>query len=84
MKIEVKQSHIDEGVQGSCDACPIALAICEVIDPYHLAVNRSEISFSMKNNEQPKSFYFPDNVFRFVSEFDRGIFVEPFSFELPT
>ena len=78
MKIVVTQNDIEQGIRLKACACPVALAIkrrtsreCEVAGRY--MVFRYDL-----NTE----YDLPESVGKFVTAFDMGKPVKPFSFEL--
>lgn len=79
--INVKQHHIDKGWLCECRDCPIAQAVNEVLKQDHYAeVNRQNIAIC--NNLNSIILESPTSVSKFVEEFDNGLHVSPFSFEL--
>lgn len=80
MLIEVKQKHIDEGAKGSCSRCPIALAL---LDAGHRDVWIGNITLYTSVR---KETYLPPKAIQWINNFDDGLPVLPFSFEieLPT
>lgn len=42
--LKVTQKHVDEGAQASCDSCPVALALQEIVKPVYSA----HISYRMR------------------------------------
>lgn len=79
MRIEVKQEHIKLGRQFDCYACPLALAIQEAtgLGPLVVAVIGpvvfdSEVSYGL-----------PAEAMQFMTDFDCGRNVAPFTFNLP-
>ena len=80
MLIHVTSEHIRDGEKGSSSACPIALAIMEKC--YDVRVS----SDCLQVKKQPEGYFtymhFPKSVKAFVSKFDCGEEVSPFSFIL--
>lgn len=76
MRIHVRPHHIAAGKQGSCEACPIALALAE-------ATGRQgwEVS-DLLAYRWPEAYPLPDVATRFIHDFDQGRPVRPFSFEV--
>lgn len=88
--IEVKQHHIDVGTV-SCSHCPVALAINHYLDGdegLYASVTRNGITIKKRRSHHPNEsdyHYFdtPSEVIAFTREFDIGLKMKPFSFELP-
>jgi hypothetical protein len=79
MKITVTQEHIDKGIREDCTACPIALALRERgFDKY--SVGRYAI---YPNWGRRGAVGLSRAAVRFTREFDQGLPVQPFSFNLP-
>ena len=82
MKIEVTQKDIDEGVQGECTLCPIALAFKRNINFKAVYVNGKSIDVWYPRSGGVKTYELPKKAQTFVKRFDRQEPVKPFSFEL--
>ena len=80
IRIHVTQEHIDNGIRDSCLQCPIALALLEALPIHDVWVHKEEISiFDATSNK----VYGPNLQVRdFITRFDAGEEVEPFSFTL--
>ena len=77
MKIEVTQSHIDNGHRTKCKECPIALAIIDVVG------EGNEVMVYPHGARINGDLYFlPIQASDFILDFDRDKAVHPFSFEL--
>ncbi len=74
--IQVTQKHIDEGVPGECDRCPIALAMHDA-----LKLNVSVGDYDCWTDEYVE-VELPKEAKIFVHDFDRLEPVHPFSFEI--
>lgn len=79
--IEVKQEHIDKGKRCDSKSCPVALAMMDfglkyvyVGDLYWGRGDSGDVS--------SKDIKLPGNATMFILNFDVGISVKPFSFEL--
>lgn len=82
MRIEVTEDLIALGKTCLCDACPVALAINNVLrEGYTSKVSALLISI-MRGNITHTQHTMPDSVTAFVSNFDRCRKVEPFTFDL--
>lgn len=75
MKIEVTQEDIKAGRKTECTRCPIALAIKRKVG-YTMSVG-TRVCGSLDNE-----FQLPKIAQDFISNFDHGNPVEPFTFEL--
>lgn len=83
MQIQVKQEHIDKGVQGKCGSCPIALAINEnLVDGVISNVRYSRVDLVKNEVYLAEELWLPPEASRFIRSFDNGEQVQPFSFEL--
>lgn len=82
MKIEVTQKDIDNGVQGECQSCPIALAFKRTSNSKRVYVNTKSIDVCHRGNQGVKTYELPKKAQTFVKRFDRQEPVKPFSFEL--
>ena len=82
MKIEVTQKDIDEGVQGECTLCPIALAFKRSSNFKRVYVNGKTIDVWYRGDQGIKTYELPKKAQTFVKRFDRQEPVKPFSFKL--
>lgn len=80
MKIEVKEKHIKKGKpRNSCD-CPIALAMKDAglkdcfVECLFVDISNNLETYTMVN--------LPAKVSQFIHDFDEGLEVSPFEFEL--
>jgi hypothetical protein len=76
MKIKVQRRHIRDGVQWDWSACPIALAITEVLGVGDVSVGQGVFRCGNTN------FGTSRRAERFIERFDDGKAVKPFVFEL--
>lgn len=76
MRITVTQQDIDKGEQGEAKHCPIARALKRATGEQCLVA--SKICFIGDREDIP----LPENAQSFVSDFDCGFPVKPFSFDL--
>jgi len=81
VRVQVVSEDIERGVVGSCDECPIALAIKECFagdfwDNYTIKVDRAQIDVG------PFKFKTPPRLKKFIKAFDNGEKVRPFVFWL--
>jgi len=77
----VTQEHIDRGVQDECDRCPVALAIAEQT-PFPFGFVEAYGDYIMWSCVIDQYARAPFEVNRFITRFDDGLPVAPFSFEL--
>jgi hypothetical protein len=79
MIVNVEQKHIDAGLAGECDMCPVALALIGA-GCYMVTVGNYEMNFIYKD----ESYYLdnPNEVVLFIDNFDDENPVVPFSFRL--
>lgn len=78
-KIKVTQDHIKRGKRGKSSSCPVALAVRDYMKGYKggtITVDGAGVWIG------PHSFTCPRSVGRFVSDFDAGREVKPFTFVL--
>jgi hypothetical protein len=83
MTVEVKQEHINRGMEGVCFKCPIALAILETMVikyGYRGTVSIDPVFITLYN--PLKTIPTPPAVFDFMQDFDNYVPVEPFTLEL--
>ena len=92
--IKVTQRHINIGVQGSCECCPIALAIYDYlaktmpIDEYlscEVTVGAVGPVITIKNREDEikmVTYSMSGKLSRFIRSFDMAKKVKPFEFDL--
>ena len=92
LTISVTQEDINQGVKSNCRACPIALATLrilevaqipfdkEFIDVVHRAIYTHGINGYLGN--KGIKFKLPIEATHFISCFDNGLPVVPFSFEI--
>jgi len=82
MRIRVTQDHIDHGLRGSATSDPVALALQDegFIRPY---VGPDLIWVDGRNGGfMRQTTMTPDSVVLFMKEFDNGVSVKPFQFEV--
>ena len=79
MTIKVEQEHIDKGKMNECERCPIALAIMSVTGCWahvrHYAVD-------LDTDHGTMWCLLPKEAIRFIKKFDKGLPVDPFSFDI--
>lgn len=78
--ITVTAQHIAEGLQDSCELCPVALAIRDAIRDSGVWVDSRHVTFGKRGHWIEVDL--PDAVTAFIEAFDRGQGGEPFSFDL--
>lgn len=79
MTITVTQEDIDKGVISSCVACPIALAVGRFMPDSGFIVCANAIDFTSPLGDL---IHLPIEAVKFISDFDKGRPVQPFTFEL--
>lgn len=82
--INVTQQHIDKGCRIQASNCPIALAIDELLkEPLQAWVCQSNIGIGAEGEERFRyQENTPESAKEFITRFDAGEPVEPFSFDL--
>jgi hypothetical protein len=78
MRIRVTQECINDGVQCDCRACPVALAIRRKYPKRDVSVYRDE----MLLRHPYRKISLPQRACDFITAFDEGMPIKPFSFEL--
>ena len=87
MQIEVKQYHIDHGKRKHCNDCPVALAInnkmAEIFPNSNIQTLVGDWTVSIIINSK-LSFdrELPYTAAKFIADFDRGMLMKPFIFEI--
>ena len=84
MKIKVCQTHIDKGTPHNIKSCPIALAIKD-----HPTIKKLKKNLRVRvtddsvtiDNTGPR-YLLSSRAKRFITRFDEGFKVKPFSFEI--
>lgn len=88
VQINVTASHIAVGSRHSCQTCPIALAVSEVLHapPYFASVSPTSVVVDVIPGRgvdfEARSLRLSPAVQRFIDAFDDERPVSPFSFEL--
>jgi hypothetical protein len=82
MRVAVRQDDIDYGVRGMPGSCPVARALRRYVAPLRPSVLGFQVALYDHYNVQIATLALPDAVRHFVSAFDRGDPVQPFSFGL--
>lgn len=88
MKVDVTQEDIDRGMPKRCSFCPVAKAIQRATGNkyFYVAVSGSELCDSVRavtRTDYIDAIDLPPEVLVFLTRFDAGKPVEPFSFEFP-
>ncbi len=82
--VRVEQAHIDNGEKNDCKICPIALALVAILkDEWRVNVEADTVV--LLQSVEPHAFVelsLPELAVEFIEEFDRGLPVVPFTFEL--
>lgn len=79
MRVQVSSLNIDMGNKNNCYSCPIALALKPLFPTF--AEVGTTVAWFIEQNEYRK-VALPEEVRSFISDFDAGKPVKPFSFEL--
>jgi hypothetical protein len=77
MRIDVTQDDITYGKRRAGDRCPIAIAIMRALNEPIV-----EVSFFKVFIPDGSRYSMPAAARVFINDFDGGLFVQPFSFEL--
>lgn len=84
MKVNVTKTYIDAGVPRDCDRCPVALAVLgEHAIPVMVGPFRMARRADTWTEARPSEVDLPQRAVDWIRDFDNGIPVEPFSFEVP-
>ena len=81
LAIEVTEDHIQRGLSGSPQRCPIALAIKEAAG-HAAGVSVGCQSVSIRLYRRHRKYYLPENAIQFVEVFDNSGTGQPFVLEL--
>ena len=83
VNVNLTQNHIYHGDAGECGSCPAALAILDAlpgtqpdVEGRHIRLHRGTIGGKSARVDTPQA------VRNFIKDFDDGLHVEPFTFEL--
>lgn len=79
--IEVTQRHIDEGEVGDCSLCPVARGTQDAFPGFKIVVGDDDIFIDEEG--VGLNYATPSIVRDFISDFDNGRLVHPFTFTLP-
>lgn len=82
MQIRVTEKHIKEGIKGSCKSCPIAVAVLETVGDAKAVNVGGSVAFIYDEDWVRQTSPLPLEAETFISEFDQGFKVKPFTFEL--
>ena len=80
LTVNVTQDHIDKGVRKEAYHCPVSLALGEADPGSDWCV--STLLVMRENGHDVVSIFPPVTVSKFVSRFDNGDPVQPFTFEI--
>lgn len=80
MRITVTAQHIERGHRGLCTSCPVAIALAQAMPGSDPSVT---LKITIRRHGRTVAFELPAAVLDFVTAFDRGDRVRPFTFELP-
>lgn len=81
LRVEVTQEYINMGTRGlGCD-CPIAIALWKKLKAKSVDVRENGwCTIRMKENKDPIHAWVPKKAVEFITKFDLGYPVSPFSF----
>ncbi len=85
MKITVTEEDIKLGKRSSMAACPVALAIKRITKNTSVLIDERYVSWLQRDSIKLPSMVYKDtpaDVQWFIKNFDDGVVVEPFEFEL--
>ena len=82
MKVNVTQHHINKGIRGQSSMCPVAYAIKELFPSAEEIVIGLNWGFVLIEGYLLKKFYLPKKVRNHIFDFDTGLGMSPFCFEL--
>lgn len=88
MRISVTKTDINRGCPYEGDNCPIARAVRRALRPmgiHHanaVAVDQDSMTFQTKTGRVIKSIRTPATAAQFISAFDSGRAVQPFTFQI--
>ncbi len=83
LKVNVTQEHIDKGVPEMACSCPVAKAVAELLNDGFASTDG--VSLTVEDSQRHTQAFantLPDEVLCFVSDFDHGKPVKPFSFDI--
>lgn len=82
-KIEVTRDHIKKGIRANGSSCPIAIALIPLLKASHYpVVYTGYVSFTVPNRWHSINLNMPGEATIFLNDFDKGLNVDPFTFEL--
>lgn len=76
--VNVTAEDIAEGVPGTCDLCPIALAVKRATGAVDVSVYETDVEID--DGESYRIFDVPGLASRFIVDFDKGNEVNPITF----
>lgn len=76
--VKVTSDDIRNGMMGDPSCCPVALALRRQAD-----FKKANVHANAVFGEGPWMFVLPGKVRKFISDFDSGADVKPFSFKMP-
>jgi hypothetical protein len=81
MIITITEEHIKRGIRGSVKCCPVALAIAKKIPQGLVGIGNIAVHLSIEGT--PRHVSLPLTTINAINQFDVGLGMVPFSFELP-
>lgn len=86
MKLDITQEHIDKGIRGSFESCPIALAAKKECPGKRIHINSATIrAYDITDDNDRETgliYWLPVAARDFIQAFDGREPVKPFSFEI--
>jgi hypothetical protein len=82
MRIIVRKNHIEEAIKNDSHHCMIHDAIKEYLGVQFISVDTQSIRFSDPATKERYVYLTPPTAQQMILKWDRGIAVQPFSFEL--
>lgn len=79
--INVTQQDIDSGIRGDCSLCPVARGVSRVF-PCETNVANYYMYVRDQSEGRWRQAKLPDIAWAFITAFDAGLGVSPFSFEV--
>ncbi len=82
LKVSVTAEDIAAGERRCCGACPIALAVARVTGASFVHTGPVAVQWSLPHGADLIQGELPTVAFEFMMDFDRGMSVAPFDFDL--
>lgn len=84
LTVSVTQDDIQFGKKGNCDWCPVAHAVRRVVSEKYIKISVGKRWLVLWPNDViiSREVELPEVAKTFIKEFDRGLPVSPFTFEI--